>query len=51
MATSQEQVNKIQIDQAGYTANANEQNNDESENPLATFPAYKRNPVMISGFL
>lgn len=36
---------------AGSGYGSNFEQSEESENPLAQFPAFKKNPVMISGFL
>jgi len=47
--TKHDPKNEVCSDNNGYGSNFEQ--SEESENPLANFPAYKKNPVMISGFL
>ena len=42
--------NQVQND-AGSGYGSNYEQSEENENPLANFPAFKKNPVMIAGFL
>ena len=47
--TKYDPKNEVCNDNNGYGNNFEQ--SEETENPLANFPAYKKNPVMISGFL